>query len=106
MKAELLSFALFALACRASAHDLGCNGLPVPESVKQNCCGKSDHHLVAPEAVGINRDGDWTVVQEGETHVFTDSETALSPDGCYHVWWRRDINRVIHWACFEAPRGV
>jgi hypothetical protein len=34
-----------------SAHNKGCDGNPVPETIKLNCCGEADEHQLKREPI-------------------------------------------------------
>jgi hypothetical protein len=84
----LAAAVLWALISLAHAHDLDCQGKPVPESTKLNCCGKADHYILEPGQARENpEDGSWTVHVNGYTITVPEEKAFPSEDGCWHIFY-------------------
>jgi len=91
-------------------HDLGCDGKPVPADVKASCCGQADAHQINAADVREDSNGDFVVTIGSRSHVFKQTETLPSSDGCYLVWysleWREKRATPGDWYCLRIPFGM
>lgn len=71
----------------AKAHDEWANGKPVPDWVKQSCCGPADAHHLRPDQV--HDEGDYYIVDGYEGRINKRSTQILpSQDGSYWIFYR------------------
>jgi hypothetical protein len=83
---------LLTFACgSASAHDKGCDGNSVPKTVKVNCCGKAEDHLLKPEQVTRGQNYEYIVSVDGLTFSISSSK-ALKPGRCSFVSSQCDLD--------------
>ena len=71
----------------ASAHDKGCDGNPVPDGIKLDCCGKADEHRLKPEQISRGRNDEYVVSFEGYTFVIPADKALPSSDPCSHIFF-------------------
>lgn len=103
---RIVSFAIaaFILSAPSFAHDKWANGQPVPEWVKQACCGASDVHHIPPEAIHLMADGYHI---DGIATVTPVEKALPSPDGEYWVFWNEAGEPNPSIFCFFSPlQGV
>ncbi len=85
---------LLAAPLAASAHQLGCDGKPVPEDVKASCCGKADGHQVPAGDLHEDDNGVWHIIIGGVDYpiVYRGTRNGIlaldSRDGCSYVWYQ------------------
>lgn len=92
LKRALCALAYTALLyAPAYAHDLQCDGNPVPEGVKLNCCGKADEHRVDPANVTRADNGDFIVVSPPYTFTVPEANALPSADGCSHIFYSNSL---------------
>ena len=72
---------------RASAHDKGCDGNPVPEGIKLDCCGEADEHQLKPEQISRGPNDEYIVSFEGYTFVIPADKALPSNDPCSHIFF-------------------
>jgi len=90
----------------AQAHDIGCNGKPVPAHIKISCCGKADVHLLQPDQYEQQSDGNWRVTVDRYIFRIANDRAQPSDDGCAWIFYSDTITdgaglpRV--W-CFQIP---
>jgi hypothetical protein len=84
--ATLLAFAAVTIE-GASAHDIGCDGNPVPVAIKLDCCGKADEHQLKPEQISRGPDGEYIVSFEDYTFVIPADKALPSNDHCSHIFF-------------------
>jgi hypothetical protein len=83
-----MGLAAFTMAIeRASAHDQGCDGDPVPAAIKLNCCSKADEHQLKPEQVTRGPNDEYIVAFEGYRFVIPASKALPSNDRCSHIFF-------------------
>ena len=116
----------YVLLAPATAHDVGCKGIPVEPAVKSGCCGVADALQVPPESVRQEANGVWHIAIDGADHEIRDTngaplEMLPSNDGCYWIWYRRQNvgwppfppanphggkGSGYHFYCFQGPYPV
>jgi hypothetical protein len=72
----LIAFAAVAIE-GASAHDMGCDGNPVPEWIKSDCCNEADERLLKPEQISRGPNGEYIV--SNEDYRFVRTKRCLAP---------------------------
>jgi len=82
----VLAFAAMTIE-RASAHDKGCDGNPVPVAIKLDCCGKADEHRLTPEQIRRGLNGEYIVSFEDYTFVIPADKALPSNDPCSHIFF-------------------
>ena len=70
----------------AHAHDLGCDGRPVPVNIKAACCGPADYHRVSYADITEDAHG-YVVVSNGYTFHVPREEALPTPDGCPAIFY-------------------
>ena len=100
---------------RASAHDKGCDGDPVPATIKLNCCGAADEHRLKPEQISRGPNDEYFVSFEGYVFVIPANKALPSSDRCSHIFfpniWVNDGAHQIRDPkppdvyCFLTPLG-
>ena len=70
----------------ALAHDIGCDGDPVPKWVKIDCCGKADRHLLTPDQITRGVNGEYIIATDGYVFVVFDNEALPSGDSCSYIF--------------------
>jgi len=80
----VIALAACLIAGAASAHNVGCDGRPVPAHIKAACCGVADAHRVDANNVSRDGSGNWIVANDGRTFTIPDERVEPSPDGC--IW--------------------
>jgi hypothetical protein len=91
-------------ALPACAHDHWSNGAPIPDWVKDSCCGPADaHHLTSDQ---VHRDGDYYRV-DGYLRPIPIARALPSQDGDYWIFYR-DKNGApgINGAGSDGQSGV
>ena len=78
----------------ASAHEKGCNGSSVPKSIKVNCCGKAEDHLLEPEQVTRGANDEYIVSVEGLTLTIPSNKALPSSDSCSHIFFAWESSTV------------
>jgi hypothetical protein len=87
----------------ALAHNLDCQGRPIPANIKTGCCGPGDVLQLTADRVRGDDDSGWEVLIDGDWRQVIHKEwlptgglskgekvKALpSDDGCTWVWYRR-----------------
>ena len=90
-KSNLLLAALAASAAMAigsaGAHDMGCDGNPVPEAIKSDCCGAAEEHKLAPEQISRGPNNEYIVSFEGYRFVIPAGKAQPSRDTCSHIFF-------------------
>ena len=90
-KSSLLSAALAACTATAiesaSAHDMSCDGNPVPEAIKSDCCGAAEEHKLIPEQISRGPNNEYVVSLEGYTFVIPAGMAQPSQDTCSHIFF-------------------
>lgn len=84
----------------ASAHTHWANGVPVPEWVRNACCGPADLHHLASEEVQVTPDG-YRVA--GVHSLVPFAKTLTSQDGEYWIFYRDFPDGTQFVFCFFAP---
>jgi hypothetical protein len=94
----------------ASAHEKGCDGNPVPRTIKLNCCGEADEHQLKPEQISRGPNDEYIVNFEGYTFVIPARKALPSNDHCSHIFfpniWALDGGRdprTPNIYCFLTP---
>jgi hypothetical protein len=83
IKSNLPLAAFTAMAIEsASAHDMGCDGNPVPETIKSDCCGEGEEHRLIPEQISRGPNNEYIVSFEGYTFVIPAGKAQPSKDAC------------------------
>ena len=82
----VLAFAGVAIE-RASAHDKGCDGSPLPVAIKMDCCGKADEHQLKPEQISRGPNGEYIVSFEDYRFVIPADKALPSNDHCSHIFF-------------------
>lgn len=100
MRAALGVFAALLLASRADAHTIWADGAPVPDWVRDACCGPSDVHHLAPNQVHLVPTG-YRI--DGVREVVPFSKTLESQDGDYWIFYRNFDDGTQYVFCFFAP---
>lgn len=82
------------VAAPAAAHNLECQGKPVPAAIKRSCCGEGDVQQLQPDQVKGDDESGWQVLIAGAWRpVVNRNEGSIkalpSDDGCYWVYYRR-----------------
>jgi hypothetical protein len=71
----------------ASAHDKGCDGSPLPQKIKLDCCGEADEHRLKPEQISRGPNNEYIVSFEGYTFVVPANKALPSSDPCSHIFF-------------------
>jgi hypothetical protein len=71
----------------ASAHDKGCDGNPVPDGIKLDCCGKADEHQLKPEQIKRGPNNEYIISFERWTFVVPADQSQPSADACSHIFF-------------------
>ena len=92
--------AVLTVPTSTQAHTAWADGTPVPEWVRNACCGPSDVHHLSPEQVhagpsGYRIDGIQTLVPF--------AKTLESEDGDYWIFYRDYEDGTQYVFCFFAP---
>jgi hypothetical protein len=82
----VLAFATITIEC-ASAHDVGCDGNPVPVRTKLDCCGRAEEHQLKPEQIRRGANNEYIVSFEGYTFVIPADNALPSNDACSHIFF-------------------
>lgn len=82
----LLAFAAMAIE-GASAHEMGCDGNPVPERIKADCCGEEEEHQLMPEQISRGPNNEYIISFEGFTFVIPQDKARPSHDPCSHLFF-------------------
>ena len=82
----VLAFAAMTIE-RASAHDKGCDGNPVPVAIKLDCCGQADEHQLKPEQIRRGPNDEYIVSFEDYTFVIPADKALPSNDPCSHIFF-------------------
>jgi hypothetical protein len=97
-----LAFALAAalIASPAIAHQVDCHGMPVGKAEKMGCCGAGDAHSYLDDTHFKEDDkGVWHFLSGGVDYPVTGGSGPVKPlpssDGCYTIWYRRNIQGRI-----------
>jgi hypothetical protein len=92
---------------RASAHDRSCDGNPVPERIKLDCCGKADEHQLKPEQIRRGPNDEYIVSFGGYTFVIPADKALPSSDPCSHIFFENGgkpiRSRAPNVYCFLTP---
>jgi hypothetical protein len=83
----LVAFTAMAIES-ASAHDKGCDGNPVPDRIKLDCCGEGDEHQLKPEQISRGPNHEYIVSFEHYTFVIPADKALPSNDSCSHIFFR------------------
>jgi hypothetical protein len=70
----------------ASAHYKGCDGSPVPETIKLDCCGEAEEHQLKPEQISRGPDGEYIVSFESYKFEIPAEKALPSNDPCSHIF--------------------
>jgi hypothetical protein len=94
-----------------SAHDRGCDGNPVPERIKSDCCGEREEHQLKPEQISRGPNGEYIVSFEGNTFVITSDKALPSNDACSHIsfpnmWVSDDDGNLLITHRASGPYGT
>jgi hypothetical protein len=81
-----LAFAVMTID-RASAHDKGCDGNPVPAAIKLDCCGAAEEHQLKPEQINRGPNDEYVVSFEGYMFVIPAGKALPSNDSCSHIFF-------------------
>lgn len=95
-----LAIAVLLLATPAGAHTRWADGTPVPEWVRDACCGPSDVHHLTPGQVRITPAG-YRI--EGIRDLVPFAKTLDSQDGDYWIFFRDFPDGTQYVFCFFAP---
>ena len=71
----------------ASAHDKGCDGNPVPDRIKLDCCNEADEHQLKPEQIRRGPNDEYVVSFERYTFVIPADKALPSHDPCSHIFF-------------------
>ena len=98
----LLLVAALALASPAVGHDQWADGTPVPDWVKQACCGKSEVHMLTPDQVHHNVAEEYYYFERSYKGKVTDAQVLPSQDGHYWLFYAcAEPTCAVH--CFFVP---
>lgn len=86
MRSLIYALAILAPTC-VFAHDIGCDGKPVPANIKSSCCGAADAHLINDSNLQPDINGSYIVTIDGIRRLATADHVLPSPDGCYWVFY-------------------
>jgi hypothetical protein len=88
IKANSLLLAFTAMAIgSASAHEMGCDGDPVPDRIRLDCCGDGEEHQLMPEQISRGPNNEYIVSFEGYTFVIPVDKARPSNDSCSHIFF-------------------
>lgn len=88
------------LATPATGHTVWADGTPVPEWVRNACCGPSDIHHLSPDQVRLTSEG-YRV--QGIQTLVPFAKTLPSEDGEYWIFYRDFPDGTQFVFCFFAP---
>jgi hypothetical protein len=71
----------------ASAHHMSCDGDPVPDRIKLDCCGEAEEHQLKPEQISRGPNNEYVVSFEGDTFVIPAGKARPSNDPCSHIFF-------------------
>ena len=71
----------------ASAHDKACDGNPVPDKIKLDCCGAAEEHQLKPEQISRGPNDEYIVRFDGFTFVIPPDKALPSNDPCSHIFF-------------------
>jgi hypothetical protein len=71
----------------ASAHDKDCDGNPVLDRIKVDCCGEAEEHQLKPEQISRGPNDEYIVSFEGYTFVIPADKALPSNDPCSHIFF-------------------
>ena len=109
----LVAFAAMTIES-ANAHQMGCDGNPVPERIKSDCCGEEEEHQLTPDQISRGPNDEYIVNFEGYTFVIPADKALPSKDPCSHIffpnmWVETDDGNQVrdpttpNIRCFLAP---
>ena len=108
-----LAFALAAalIASPAIAHQVGCDGKPVPDNIRASCCGKADARQIDPSNVHQDAVGTWHILVGTTELLVADAKAEPSPDQCYWLFWPSSVsaeqmNANVSIYCFFVPMDL
>ena len=88
IKSHLLLLAFIAMALEsASAHEMACDGNPVPDKVSLDCCGEGEEHQLRPEQISRGPNNEYIVSFAGYTFVIPADKARPSNDPCSHIFF-------------------
>jgi hypothetical protein len=90
----------------ARDHERGCDGKPVPASIKSSCCGLMEAHLLSPSQIHQDGGGFWHVDVDDYHFVMPPQMAAPSPDDCMWIFFDEAIHAPSgepHVTCFFIP---
>ena len=82
----LMAFAAMAIES-ASAHQMGCDGNPVPDRIKSDCCREGEEHRLTPEQISRGSNNEYIVRFEGYTFAIPAHKALPSKDHCSHIFF-------------------
>ncbi len=109
MRTLLLAFAVAWLSTSVMAHDVGCDGKPVPANIKLSCCGKADYHRLTADQYREEPDGSYTVIYPPWRFRVPRERVLPPPDGCAAIFFSINImgiDGIPQVWCFMVPMGV
>jgi hypothetical protein len=71
----------------SSAHEMACDGNPVPVRIKSDCCGEAEEHRLKPERISRGPNDEYIVSFEGYTFVIPANKALPSNDPCSHIFF-------------------
>ncbi len=92
--------AILLMGSGAHAHRVWADGTPVPEWVRNACCGPSDVHHLVPAQVHVTPTG-YRV--DGIHELVPFAKTLASEDGEYWIFYRNYDDGTQYVFCFFAP---
>jgi hypothetical protein len=101
--AAVLAFAATTVES-ASAHDKGCDGNPVPERIKLDCCGEAEEHQLKPEQISRGANNEYIVSFDGCTFVIPADKALPSNDPCSHIFFE-NVWMIVGGTSVRFPKG-
>jgi hypothetical protein len=71
----------------ARAHDKDCDGNPVLDRIKVDCCGEAEEHQLKPEQISRGPNDEYIVSFESYTFVIPVDKALPSNDPCSHIFF-------------------
>ena len=97
-----LGIGAYLMVAAAQAHNVGCDGQPVPQKIKTSCCGPADAHRVGAGDVSRDASGNWVIANQGRTFVVPAASVEPSPDGCMWLFYSSASPAPVVY-CFLMP---
>jgi hypothetical protein len=71
----------------ASAHEMGCDGKPVPERIKSDCCDEADEHQLVADQISRGPNSEYIVSIEGYRFIIPAENARPSHDSRSHIFF-------------------